>query len=286
MLRSTGYADASAGRHPLRNDEDIAFAADGLTVVTARGCPYVPASMASDRVVVFGLPPIWGTPSPSPFVIKLLTWLRMAKIDYEFHALRSPPRSKSSKMPYVDLPSGERIDESSRIILRLSAMHDIDLDRGLEDRKKATGRLLQATFEGHLYFAGLYERFATPEGWERTGHDYFGHLPSVVRAVAAPLVRRRTLKNLHGQGTGRLPVEEVRDLARLDIAAIATTLGEEPYFLGATPRTVDATAMGFLWAISQNPFASACREAVESHPNLVAFVKRMRDAYWADFTAS
>jgi glutathione S-transferase len=231
-------------------------------------------------IIVRGLPPIWGTPNPSPFVIKLLTWLRMANIEYELRPLRSPPRSRSKKIPYIELPGGEIVDDSSRIIARLSSDRGIDLDAGLDDLARATGRLLHATFEGHLYFAGLYDRFATPEGWARTGRDYFRHIPFPLRPIVAAAVRRGARRNLHGQGTGRLSRAEVGDLARQDLKAIATMLGDKPYFLGETARTIDATALGFLWAMSSNPFESACRAAVESHANLVAHVARMRAAYW------
>ena len=236
----------------------------------------------SERVIVFGLPPVWGTPSASSFVIKLLTWLRMAKVEHELRPLKSPPRSKSKKIPYVELPSGELVDDSSRIIARLSADRGIDLDAGLDASARVAARLLHATFEGHLYFAGVYDRFATPEGWARTGHDFFERIPLPMRAFAPGIVRRGALRNLYGQGTGRLPRAEVAELARLDLAAIAQTLGDKPYFLGATPRTIDATALGILWPMSSNPFESACRAAVESHVNLTAFVVRMREAFWAE----
>jgi hypothetical protein len=207
----------------------------------------------------------------------------MAKIEYEFRALQRPPQSKSKKMPYVERPNGELIDDSSRIIALLSSERAIDLDAGIDDGGRAAARLLGATFEGHLYFAGLYERFATPEGWARTKVDYFKDLPTPLRFVAPIIAGRAARRNLHGQGTGRLSRTDVAALAREDMSAIAATLGDKLYFLGKTAHTIDATALGFLWAISSNPFASACREAVESHPNLVAYVARMRGAYWSDF---
>jgi glutathione S-transferase len=239
----------------------------------------------SASIVVRGLPPVWGTPSPSPFVIKLLTWLRMAKIQYELRPLKSPPRSRSKKIPYIELSSGEIVDDSSRIIARISSERGVDLDAGLDAHARAVARLLQATFEGHLYFAGLYDRFATQEGWERTKKDYFRGLPAPLRPAIAWSVRRNATRNLHGQGTGRLPRAEVAELAREDLRAIAGMLGDNPYFLGNAARTIDATALGFLWAISRNPFESACRTALEAHPELVSYIARMRAAYWPDFDA-
>lgn len=232
-------------------------------------------------IVVRGLPPVWGTPSPSPFVIKLLTWMRMAGVEHELLPLRGPPRSSTRKIPYVELPGGEIVTDSGHIIARLARDRAIDLDEGLDDGARAKARLLEATLEGHLYFCGLYERFVTPEGFACTRRDYFRHAPRLVRALLPYVLRRAQRKNLHGQGTGRLTRAEVGEIARADIAAIATTLGGSDFFLGPRPRTIDATALGFLWALSSHPFESACREAIESHPALVAYVARMRSAFWA-----
>ena len=235
-------------------------------------------------IIVRGLPPVWGTPSPSPFVIKLLTWLRMAKIDHELRPLASPPRSTTKKIPYVEMPNGEIVSDSGRIIARLSTERAIDLDAGLDDAARATARLLEATFEGHLYFAALYERFVTREGWAFTRRDYFRAAPMAVRTFAPLIIRRGAIRNLYGQGTGRLARADVAELARRDLQAIATTLGSRPYFLGAAPHTIDATALGFLWAISSHPWESACRDAIESHATLVAYVSRMREHVWSGFS--
>jgi glutathione S-transferase len=115
-------------------------------------------------VIVRGLPPVWGAPSPSPFAIKLLTWLRMADIEHELVALRSPPRSRTRKVPYVELPGGEIVADSSHIIVRLSSDHGVDLDAGLDDMQRSHARMLECVLEHHLYFVALYERYATPGG--------------------------------------------------------------------------------------------------------------------------
>lgn len=231
-------------------------------------------------IVVRGLPPIWGTPSPSPFVIKVLAWLRMAGIEHELRPLRSPPRSSTKKIPYIELPSGEVVSDSGRIIARLSRERGVDLDAGLDEAARAQGHVIGCMLESHLYFAALYERFATPEGFACVRRDYFAHMPWLVRAILPGVIRRAALRNLHGQGTLRLAREEVAEMARSDVRALAAMLGDRPYFLGAQPRTIDATALGFLWAISSHPFESASRAAFESHPTLVSYVARMRSAYW------
>lgn len=240
----------------------------------------------SPPILVHALPPVWSTPSPSPFVIKLLTFLRITNIPHVLHPLRSPPRSASKKIPYVTLPTGEILADSSLIIARLSRDHRVDLDAGLSDAERAHAHLVGCMLESHLYFAALYERFATPEGFACVRRDYFAHLPWPLRVLLPLFVRRNALANLHGQGTGRLTREQVADLARADVRALATFLGDRPFLLGAQPRTIDATALAFLWAATSHPFESAVRTAIESHPNLLDYLARMRAAYWPDDAAA
>jgi hypothetical protein len=144
-------------------------------------------------VRVFGLPPVWGTPNPSPFVIKLLTWLRMAGIAYEQVVLKRPPQSPTGKIPYVVLPDGRLLSDSSAIVETLAVERGVDLDAHLDARGRAEAHVIRRTIEEHLYFVGLYERFATPEGFARTGVDYFRHAPwPVPRRGSCGATRRRT----------------------------------------------------------------------------------------------
>ncbi len=46
---------------------------------------------------------------PSPLVVKLETWLRMAEIPYHSRHLSRPPQSRSGKIPYIELVSGELV---------------------------------------------------------------------------------------------------------------------------------------------------------------------------------
>lgn len=235
------------------------------------------------KIIVWGLPPIWGSPSPSPFVIKVLTWLRMAGIEHELAPLRAPPRSKTKKVPYVTLPNGEIVSDSTQIIARLSADHGVDLDAKLDEAQRARALLIQRTIEDHLYFAGVYERFATPEGFAYTRRDYFREMPAAIRWLVPWLVKRGAMKNLRGHGLGRQSPDAIFASARADIDALAVTLGDSPYFLGENATTIDATALGSLWALSSHPWKSPLRAAVEARPKLVSYVERMRSAYWSDW---
>ncbi|MFZ5476531.1 MAG: glutathione S-transferase family protein [Myxococcota bacterium] len=237
---------------------------------------------ATAPVRVWALPPVWGAPNPSPFVIKLLTWLRMAGIAYETPPMTRPPASRTGKIPYVELADGRILYDSGLIVETLAAERGVDLDAGLDPLARARGHVIRRACEEHLYFAGAWERWLGA-GAERTRADYFRHLPAPLRPIAAFVATRNMRRNLHGQGLARHRPEDVVRAARADVDALATLVGAGPYVLGDTPRTVDATVHGLLWALRSNPYESAMRALVEGHPNLVAYSDRMRERYWGDW---
>jgi glutathione S-transferase len=242
-----------------------------------------PKEPAAAPLVVHLLPPLWGSPSPSPFAIKLLTWLRMAGIPHEARALTRRPRSSTGKIPYVELPDGRVLHDSGLIIATLGRERGVDLDRDLDPARKAVGHTIRRMLEEHTYWAGVHDRWITEQGFVLTARDYFPEQPAVVRAILPRLLRRSMRRSLHGHGLGRHPPEVVADLAAADLAALSALLGDQPYALGDRPATVDATVTGILWSATSNPFPSVVGDAIRSHPNLVAYLARMRAAYWADF---
>jgi glutathione S-transferase len=62
--------------------------------------------MSNDCVVLWQMQPLWGLPNPSPFCMKVETWLRMAGIPYEPRAIGGPPKSTTGKVPYIERPDG------------------------------------------------------------------------------------------------------------------------------------------------------------------------------------
>jgi len=233
-------------------------------------------------VVVHVLPPVWGSPSPSPFAIKLMTWLRMAEIPHVVAPLHRPPQSSTGKIPYVTLPDGRLLHDSGLIVATLARERGVDLDAGLDPVARATGHAVRRMLEEHSYWAGVYDRWKTDAGFEATAAGYFRHLPAIGRVILPRILRRRMVGYLYAQGIGRHPPETIAELARADVAALSAILGDREHVLGP-PSTVDATVTGFLWAMTSHPFPSPVADAVRAHPNLVAYLARMRERYWADF---
>jgi glutathione S-transferase len=219
----------------------------------------------------------WGLPSPSPFCMKLAVWLRLAKVPHQLRSIGGPPRSKSGKLPYIERADGTLMSDSSHIIAQLTQEWSVTLDAHLTPAQLARNLLLQRFIEENLYWVIVYERWAIPEGWKLTKRAYFGGLPPILRDVLPAWIRRAALRDAWGQGLARLPYAQVVERATRDLHAIASTLGDDPFFGGAEPTSIDATAYAFLANLLLAPVPSETRERLSEIPALVSYVARMRE---------
>lgn len=225
----------------------------------------------------------WGTPSLSPFCAKLECYLRMAEIAYTPAAF-GRGESPKGKMPYIKI-AGRILGDSQLIIeeleRRLAAEGKHPLDEGLAPRDAAIGRLARRTLEEATYFIGVYTRWKTDDGYAIQRAEFRKWVPGII----IPLIRRDMAKKLHAQGTGRHSLDEVTAMGSADWSAIAELLGDRPFLLGDTPRTVDATVFAFLDGTLSYPLDTPLKRAIEAHQNLVAYRKRIRDRWWTDLPA-
>ena len=95
-------------------------------------------------VVVHGARPGSVIVNPSPYVLKLQTFLRMAKIDYVLDL--NNPMGKKGKMPWIEL-DGKDYCDSTFIIEHLTKTFNVSMDDTLSDKQKATARVIQKTLE-------------------------------------------------------------------------------------------------------------------------------------------
>ena len=231
-------------------------------------------------LVVHGFAPVAPLASPSPFCLKLETWLRMAGIEYKARGDFSPMAAPSGKAPYVTLEDGSVVGDSQRIIELLSERADVTLDDGLSEEDKARTTLLRRTCDDSLYFVFLYERWVRDEGYAILHGCYFEKMPFLPKLFIPALARRGVIKAAHAQGTSRYTRPEILARASEDLDALAYILGDKPYFLGDEPRSIDATLYGFLANGLWGPFPGELQDDLASHQTLVAWCERVRDRYW------
>jgi glutathione S-transferase len=232
-------------------------------------------------VVLWQMSRIWGIPNPSPFCMKVETWLRMAGIRYEARAIQGPPRSSTRKVPFIERPDGTLLADSGRIIRVLSAERGIDLDRDLGPRERAESLMLRRLLEEHLYFLVLAERWVDDAGWDRCRGDYFAAVPPVLRTLLPPIIRRQVKRDAHGQGLARLDPAERLLRAEADLEAVATVLGVREHFFGA-PSTVDAVALAFLTNMLRVPVDGPVHRVARRHDNLVRYEARLLERYFPE----
>jgi glutathione S-transferase len=230
----------------------------------------------TEKILLWQMPPVWGLPNASPFCMKVQAWLNLTGLDYETRSLTRPPRSKTRKVPYIERPDGTFVYDSSRIIDELSREHGVDLDASLSPQKRAEGILLQRTFEEHLYFIGLAERWLDDDNWPIVRDAFFANIPAWIRPLVGWIIRRGVRQACFGQGMGRLGPHERLSRATKDLEAIACLLDERRFLLGDSPTTIDATAVAFLANWYEPSLRSELRQIATNYPSLRRYYDELR----------
>ncbi len=236
-------------------------------------------------ITLYSFGPAFGLSDPSPFVIKLETWLRLAQVPYrsERGDIRKAPKKK---LPYIT--DGDRIiADSSHIIDYLEEKHGDPLDEkrfGKVDR--ALGQALKSLFEADLYFIVAYLRWWNDDDFEIMKPVLSQMIASSgVPKFAVPAVvlfaRRNTRTQLDAQGTGRHVREEVYAMGRTLVESASDLLGDKRFFLDDRPSKLDATAYGVLAALMAAPFDNPVKACAMARPNIVEYCQRIREGYWA-----
>ena len=218
-------------------------------------------------------PPVFGR-NVSPFTLKLEAWLRLAGLPYEVVPILNPGKGPKGKLPFI-VDDGTVVADSSLIIEHLVRTRGIDLDRELSREQRAQAVALQRLFEDHLYFIAVWSRWIDPDGWRDFGPALFGPVPLPLRWPLAAVVRRQVRNGLRAQGLGRHSQAELYAMGRADLEAVAVVLGDQPFFFGARPTTIDATAFGFLDNLLNVPIETELKRIAQALPNLAAYCARM-----------
>ncbi|WP_159880166.1 glutathione S-transferase family protein [Aquitalea denitrificans] len=230
---------------------------------------------------VFG--PAFGLPDASPFVLKAEMLLKLSGLPYRKQrgSMRTAPKGK---LPYID-DDGTPVPDSTLIRLHLAERHGITLDEGLSDANRALAWSVECLCSDHLYWCVVHERWMDDAVFARGPGVFFQRVPLLLRGMVIRMIRRKVRGNLHGQGLGRFSPEERQRLLQLDIASLAALLADQPYMLGVAPCWLDATVFAFLAsALLAKLGDTPSQQAVQQHPNLQAYVERLRRQYFPDWT--
>ena len=224
-------------------------------------------------------PPMFGIPNPSPFCMKLETWLRIAGLPFEVVRVVDPRKGPKGKVPWIE-DGGQTIADSAFIIEYLEKAYGDRLNKDLGAEDRATSLALRRLIEEHLYWAIAHGRFLDDEVWPSTKTQFLAGFPAPLRPLVGRLVRKTIAKSLHLQGLGRHSQDDLYRLGCDDLTALSTFLGDKPYFFGDKPTELDATAYGFLAQVLWAPGARRMREHMEQTRNLPAFCERIKRNFY------
>jgi glutathione S-transferase len=231
-------------------------------------------------LTIYGFGAAPGLPDFSPFVIKAMTLLKMAGVDYAA-AKGSPGRAPKGKLPYID-DSGVLVPDSTLIRFHLEKSRAIDFDSGLTAPERAQSWAVEKFCEDHLVSLIAVLRWRDEANFETGVGAFFDKtLPTPLRP-AKWLIRRMILKRLKASGVARFTPEEIDLLALRDVETLATLIGDKPFLMGDKPCAADASVFAALALLLDPASASKARDAALATPNLVAYRDRMLGRYFPE----
>lgn len=236
------------------------------------------------KVILHQFPNPETLPNFSPFCMKLETYLRMAKVEYQVKAAMNPGKGPKGKMPFIELDEKCYYD-SALIINFLQQQDECNLDAFLTDQQKAQATALQRLCEDHLYWGIVYSRWQDENGWMHWRDALFSSVPKFLFFLPN-LIRKKALKELHGQGFGRLAADEIYQVCSQDLWAMEQLFTRAPFFFGDQATTLDACLYSFVGSILFTPWDFPLKQSLLLCPKLLAFYKRMTEAYFPEFPAS
>ncbi|MBW2733279.1 MAG: glutathione S-transferase family protein [Deltaproteobacteria bacterium] len=217
--------------------------------------------------------------SLSPFCVKTDIYLRMRELPYK-NVYGDPRRAPKGKLPTID-DEGDQLADSQLIIEHLERKYPEPLDAGLDAKTLARHHLLRRTLEEGLYFCAVYARWVDPTAWPAFRALILPTLPKGIGRFILPLIRRKIGKDLWAQGTGRHSASEIYAMACADIDAMASALGDAPYFGGQEPRTIDAATFAFIANALLVDLPSKLADRIREHENLVGYCDRVHERFYS-----
>ena len=228
---------------------------------------------------VYHLPGAWGLPTVSPFCLKLDAWLRMTGIPHESITAATPFAGPKGKAPWIEL-DGKKLGDSTFIVAHLAERFGVDPDAHLTPAQHGMAVAIQRLIDENLYWTMVHDRWMNDANWKQFRDVVLSGVAAPLRRVLGPIARRGVKKQLEGHGIGIHEPEEIAAIGRRDVNALAAILGDQDWFFGDTPSTIDAVAYAQLVNIWRAPFESEVRRAIGQTPNLVAFIDRFAARYY------
>jgi len=203
-------------------------------------------------------------------------FLKLAGIPYASEANADPRKSPKGKVPWIE-DDTLVLGDSSFIRDYLTDKHQVQLDAGLTAAERATGHCITRMLTETFYWYIIPARWIEPQNWALYKQYFLKILPPVVGSLMLPMIRKSVKSQIKGQGIGRHTSEEIWQMCRADIDALASLLGAQDYFFGNTLTAVDGDVYTFVSALLFPPFETPGRIYLQMQENLVGHCRRVHE---------
>lgn len=243
-----------------------------------------------DVVYLYQFPRCPKLPNISPKCLKVETWLKLHGIKYENINHNAKLRSKRGLLPFVEL-NGEEIADSEIIIKTLAKTYNKEMDAALNQEQKNIQHAMLTMVDNHLH--GAFMMWATKNadnllnGYKLNLQQLMGmKIPAgILNFLFKHSYCRKGLAKAKASGFKGYTAEEVEEEGKKDLLVLKEMLGEQQFFFGDEPHSLDLVAFCHIAQILNVESEVACplRDYMnEECKNLVGLYNRMKDRAWGD----
>lgn len=230
-------------------------------------------------ITLYGWGPMFDCPSPSPYVMKTDIQLQMLGVDFD-RAIADLDAVSKHKAPYA-MDGDLLIQDSNFIRAHFERKLGKCLASGLSDEDSVTSWALERMAEDHLATVMAMERWLKDDNFFKGPALFFSDVPDAARESVMQEVRDGIAASQYARGMGRHSEAERMQLAAWDLQAIAIQLAGQDYLFGDAPTVADASVSAVLISCATDYFDTPLTGLVRGHTNLVGYMDRMKDRYFA-----
>jgi len=228
----------------------------------------------------------FGVEDPSPFVLKLHTFLRIANLPYTPVASASNlNRAPKHKLPYIE-DDGNIVCDTYFITEYLTDKYKLTLDDHLTEKQRCAAHLFTRSLDENLYWCIVYSRWMREDTWPVINKQFFGRMPLPLRIIIPGMVRRNLKQRLEKQGFGQHTDAEIMQIFEHSLRSLSGYLGDNRYFFGDKVSTFDATAYAFLASVISTTLNNPFNELAKTYQNLVDYCERIHAQYYLTATTN
>ena len=231
-------------------------------------------------IKLYGFGQGFGVVDPSPFVVKVDLFLKLAELPFVTDAnaghLETAPKSK---LPYI-VDGNTKLGDSHFILEFITEKYQLTLDDHLTDEQKAQASLYTKAIDEGLYWCLVYSRWVHEPTWQIIKESFFSKLPIPLKWFLPGTIQKDVKKTLHRQGYGRHTLEELIAKADDIFSSLSAMLADNPYFFGEKPSSFDAVAYSILCEFITVSYDTPFNDKARGYENLVAYCQRIESEYY------